>query len=315
MRLRDLIKPDGKVFLKSEWAPASESWPAVSYSKRTVGEFLQREFQPGRDAIVYVGTSNPLTTEDPQHRQRLLSAVSVEPNQILETRECIPPESWERAQRDFRGRWFWSYPALSIFDIEGFPSAYDVIPKSYRLLGLIVNRGNVVEVDPDERESVLDVVLIPVSFVRPSGASKFAATRTLLNLSQEIRREIGRIVSGILSRVAGSDSERTTVNPIRTREETNLHVMFGEKWAEQKGLCFLCNGPLLPGSTNFLLQCSPDRINSQDPVYSKANTCITHLGCNLAKNKCTVAEFEDWLAVVRGDPDLITQPSSAEPST
>jgi hypothetical protein len=313
MRLRDLVKPDGKVFLKSEWAPASESWPAVSYSKRTVGEFLQREFQPGRDAIVYVGTSNPLTTEDPQHRQRLLSAVSVEPNQILETRECIPAESWERAQRDFRGRWFWSYPALSIFDIEGFPSAYDVIPKSYRLLGLIVNRGNVVEIDPDERESILDVVLIPVSFVRPMGASKFTAQRTLLNLSQEIRWEIGRIVSGILNRVAGGDSERTTVNPIRTREETNLHVMFGEKWAEQKGLCFLCNGPLLPGSSNFLLQCSPDRINSQDPAYSKTNTCITHLGCNLAKNKCTVAEFEDWLAVVRGDPDLTTQLSSVAP--
>jgi hypothetical protein len=194
MRLRDVVKPDGKVFLKSEWAPASESWPAVSYSKRTVGEFLQREFQPGRDAIVYVGTSNPLTTEDPQHRQRLLSAVSVEPNQILETRECIPAESWERAQRDYRGRWFWSFPALNIFDIDGFPSAYDVIPKSYRLLGQIVNRGNVVEVERDEREAILDVVLAPVSFVRPAGASKFTAQRTLLNLDQ--RNSLGNWPNG-----------------------------------------------------------------------------------------------------------------------
>src|ERR1035437_6477702 len=302
MRLRDVVKPDGKVFLKSEWAPASESWPDVSYSKRTVVEFLQREFQPGRDAIVYVGTSNPLTTEDPQHRQRLLSAVSVEPNQILETRECIPAESWERAQRDYRGRWFWSFPALNIFDIEGFPSAYDVIPKSYRLLGQIVNRGNVVEVERDEREAILDVVLAPVSFVRPAGASKFTAQRTLLNLDQEIRWEIGRMVGGILNRVAGSGSEHLNVNPVRTREETNLNIMFGEKWQEQKGLCFLCNGPLVVKSSNFLLQCSPDRINSQGPSYSKTNTSITHLGCNLAKNKCTVAEFEDWLAVVRGDP-------------
>lgn len=302
MKLRDLIKAGGKVFLKSEWAPASASWPAVSFSKRTVGEFLQREFQPGRDAIVYVGTSNPLTTEDPQHRQRLLSVVSVEPNQILETRECIPAESWERAQRDFRGRWFWSFPALNIFDIEGFPSAYDVIPKSYRLLGLIVNRGNVVEVEPDERESILEVGVVPVSFVRPTGASKFVAQRTLLNLSQEIRSEIGRMVSGILNRVAGSGSEHMSVNPIRSHDETNLHIMFGEKWEEQKGLCFLCNGPLVPKSSNFLLQCSPDRINSQDAAYSRTNTCITHLGCNLAKNKCSVTEFEDWLAVVRGDP-------------
>jgi len=303
MQLRDLIKADGKVFLKSEWAPASESWPAVSYSKRTVGEFLQREFQPGRDAIVYVGTSNPLTTEDPQHRQRLLSVVSVEPNQILETRECIPAESWERAQRDFRGRWFWSFPALNIFDIEGFPSAYDVAPKSYRLLGLIVNRGNVVEVERDEREAILDVILVPVSFVRPAGSSKFTAQRTFLNLDQEIRREIGRMVSGILNRVARSGVEEKTVNPIRTAcGETDLNIMFGKKWDEQNGLCFLCNGPLVVKSSNYLLQASPDRIDSQDSAYSKTNTCITHLGCNLAKNKCTVAEFEDWLAVVRGDP-------------
>jgi hypothetical protein len=302
MELRDVIKPDGKVFLKSEWAPAASNWPAVSFSKRTVGEFLQREFQPGRDIIVYVGTGNPLTTEDPRHRQRLLSAVSVEPNQILETRECIPAESWELAQRDYRGRWFWSFPALNIFDIQDFPSAYDVIPKSYRLLGQIVNRGNVVSVEPDERESILSVQVVPVSFVRPAGASKFVAQRTLLNLSQEIRSEIGRMVGNILNRVAGSGLEHVTLNPIRTRDETNLHIMFGEKWQEQNGLCFLCNGPLVPTSSNFLLQCSPDRINSQDPSYSNTNTSITHLGCNLAKNKCTVAEFEDWLAVIRGDP-------------
>src|ERR1700741_3187798 len=107
MRLCDLIKPDGKIFIKSEWEPASPTWPAVSFSKRTVGETLQREFQPGRDAIVIIGTLNPVTT-DPQHQGRLLSVLSVEPNQILETRECIPVASWERAQRDHRGRWFWS---------------------------------------------------------------------------------------------------------------------------------------------------------------------------------------------------------------
>ncbi len=245
---------------------------------------------------------NPVTT-DPQHQGRLLSVLSVEPNQILETKECIPAESWEKAQKDHRGRWFWSLPALDIFEIEGFPSAYDLIPKSYRLLGMMVNRANVVEVEREEREAVLDVALIPVPFVRPTITGKFRAQRTFLNLDQEIKREIGRMGGGILSRVARSGVEETTVNPIRTaRNETDLNIMFGEKWDEQNGLCFLCNGPLVTKSSNYLLQPSPDRINSQDPAYSKANTSITHLGCNLAKNKCTVAEFEDWLSVVRGDP-------------
>ena len=44
MRLRDLVKPDGKIFIKSEWEPASPTWPAVSFSKRTVGESLQEQF-------------------------------------------------------------------------------------------------------------------------------------------------------------------------------------------------------------------------------------------------------------------------------
>jgi hypothetical protein len=268
----------------------------VSFSKRSVGEFLQREFQPERDIIVYVGTGNPLTTQDPQHRQRLLSAVSIEPNQVVETREYIAAESWERTQEDFRGRWFWCFPALSIADIQGFPSAYDVIPKSYRLLGQIVNRGNVVKVEPDERDPILELTAVPVSFVRPAGASKFVAQRKLLNLSQEIRFEIGRMVAGILNRVAGSGAEHVTLNPIRTREETNLHIMFGEKWQEQEGRCFLCHGPLLSKTNNFLLQCSPDRTNSQDPSYSKANTSITMLSNPISNVYRSVHVFEIYKA-------------------
>jgi hypothetical protein len=49
------------------------------------------------------------------------------------------------------------------------------------------------------------------------------------------------------------------------------------------------------------LQASPDRTDSQDVAYNDANTRITHLGCNLAKNKVSMAEFEDWLSVVRGE--------------
>ena len=100
------------------------------------------------------------------------------------------------------------FPASQIFDIENFPSAYDVILKSYRLFGLVVNRGNIIEVVPDERESILNVTVIPVSFLPPDGASKFTAQRALLNLTPEIRSEIGRMVSGILNRVARSGGKK-----------------------------------------------------------------------------------------------------------
>jgi len=205
MQLRDIIGENGRVFLKSEWGPASSDWPAVSFTKRSVGEFLRREFRPGRDLIVYVGTSSQLTTENPAHRQRLLSAVVIEPMQLLETRECIPPESWEEAQRNFRGRWFWCMPALKIWDFVDFPLASEVMPQSYRTLGFMANRGNVVEVHPDERGALLGLELLWVDFVPARKATAFASTRSFLNLNDLIRSDIGRIAAGILGRVSRSD--------------------------------------------------------------------------------------------------------------
>jgi hypothetical protein len=299
--LNEVIGKDGRIWVKSEWGPASADWPAVSFSKRTVGDYLRQEFHPGHDAIIYIGTSNPATTENPEHRQRLLSAVNIEPKQLLETRDCVPAESWEEAQRQFRGRWLWSMPALGIWDFDGFPLAHDILPSTYRQLGLIVNRGNVVKVVPEEREAVLGLQVHPVSFERPRKAGGFGKTRAFLDLSPEIRREIGRMAANILGRVAYSGTERTSVNPTRTMTEPDLHILLGTKWQEQKGRCFLCQGPLLPGTANYILQASPDRTDSQDVAYNDANTRITHLGCNLAKNKVSMAEFEDWLSVVRGE--------------
>ena len=109
------------------------------------------------------------------------------------------------------------------------------------------------------------------------------------------------MAANILNRVQAGGTERVSTNPIRMMNEPDLHVMLGTKWQEQKGRCFLCGGPLQPSTTNYLLQASPDRTNSQNPTYSAGNTQITHLGCNLAKNKVTMDEFEDWLSIVRGE--------------
>lgn len=301
MLLSDVVAEQGRVWVKSEWAPATEYWPAVSFSKRSVGDFLRQEFRPGRDVILYVGTGNPATTENPEHRQRLLSAVNIEPMQVLETRECIPAESWERAQTQFRGRWFWSMPALAIWQIDGFPSARQVMPQTYRQLGVVANRGNVVEIVPEERDAILRLQVHSVSFEHPRKVQGFGKRRSFLNLSAEIRQEIGRMAAGILGRVAASGIERVSVNPVRTVNEPDLHLMLGTVWQEQEGRCFLCHGPLLPGTKNYLLQCSPDRTDSLDGAYSAANTRITHLGCNLAKNKVNLSDFEDWLMVIRDE--------------
>jgi hypothetical protein len=301
MILTDVVAENGRIWVKSEWAPASEAWPAVSFSKRSVGDRLRREFRPGRDVIVYVGASNPATTEKPEHRQRLLSAVNIEPQQILETRDCIPAESWAEAQAHFRGRWLWCMPTKDIWTIAGYPLARQVMPSTYRRLGLMENRGNVVEVAPEERDALLQLAIDAVPFERPRKVEAFGKARTLLNLSDPIRDDIGRMVGLILERVAAGGAEQTSIRPVRTLRESDLHIVLGVKWREQDGRCYLCRGPLFPRTGNYLLQSSADRLDSQDNAYSEANTFLTHLGCNLGKNKASLGDFEDWLAVVRGE--------------
>ncbi len=146
---------------------------------------------------------------------------------------------------------------------------------------------------------MLELPVHSVTFTRHQRAGGFAAGRAVLNLSQEIRIDIGRMVTRILSHVADSGQERLTISPIRTTDESDLHVMLDERWIEQKGRCFLCNGLLFPDTKNYLLQSSSDRFDSGETGYNRENTRITHLGCNLAKNKVSLEDFENWLAVVR----------------
>ncbi len=226
--------------------------------------------------------------------------MNIEPAQLLETRECVSPESWEEAQRNFRGRWMWSMPALNIWQFDEFVSAYDVAPGAYRQLGLMQNRGNVVEVFDGEREAVLDLTVHATAFQPHYKTGSFSTSRAMLNLGRVVLQDIGRMAARIEAHVTASGTPWTGVRPTRTTEE-DPHRMLAGKWIDQKGRCFLCNGPLCPDTKNYLLQSSCDRLDSADTAYNRENTHITHLGCNLAKNKVSLQEFEDWITVVRGE--------------
>jgi hypothetical protein len=162
-------------------------------------------------------------------QQNGLNIANASSQQIFETRDCIPAESWEEAQKQFRGRWLWSMPALDIWEITGFPLAHDVVPVAYRQLGELANRGKVVELASQERDAVHALEVAAVDFVCARKAAGFRPTRSFLDLSPEIRREIGRMAAGILGRVAASGTERTSVNPIRLMTEPDIHIMLGTK--------------------------------------------------------------------------------------
>jgi len=72
----DMMEPGDRVFMKSEFGPIGDNWPCFSYTRKNVGQRLRADFQPGRDIVIYVGTTNPKMTKDPDHRSRIISAVS-----------------------------------------------------------------------------------------------------------------------------------------------------------------------------------------------------------------------------------------------
>jgi hypothetical protein len=301
MILKDVVASDGRIFLKSEWGPASDHWPALSFTKRSVGDRLRRDFIPDRDVVMYVGTGNPESTGNPNHRRRLLSAIKPEPNIIHQTKLLVPQESWEEAQRDYRGRWEHSLTIRYSWDIVGFPLATELIPNSYRLLGQMQNLGNIVEVvESSERNALLGLEIIPVELNLQPAATSFDDKRGILNLDAAIRKEIGRIASGLIERAGRSGTESMRLNPVRI-VDSDIHILVGKKWREQSACCALCGGELAVGGTNKLLQGSADRINSELPAYDDKNLHITHLGCNLAKNDVSMHEFAEWLAVVRAN--------------
>jgi hypothetical protein len=305
MRVSDMMRPEGRVFLKSEFAPISDNWPCFSYTKKTVGQRLQMDFRPGRDIAIYVGTTSAETTEDPAHRSRLISAVSIEPNHILKTSLIVPAEQWVQTVARFgENPWPYSMAVLDAAIMTGppFPEARLLTPRAYAALGDMENRGNVVEAIDDEREAVMALpvhrfelhLAEPVQrYMRLMGAVSNTVEKT-------IKQEAARMALLIQARVKAGGEFTTRHNPMRTAPNvSDLVALIIRKWTDdQKGKCALCGGALTQ-TTNPMLQASTDRIDSANIAYDDANTQITHLACNLAKNEWGLDAFEDWLTIVR----------------
>jgi hypothetical protein len=302
MFLKEVVSPESKFFLKSEWGPASDDWPAVSFSKRAVGRRMRSVYDPVQDFVIYVGTTSSINTPDPTHRSRLLSLVSMDLRGEFKTRDLIPQESWTQSQKDFGDRWMYAFAITKAWEISGFPSIYDYAPRTYSKLGSPENFGSFVQLDSEERESIQNLKLTEIALKKQAIAVKAEARARLLDAPRELKQEVYRMADLIEQRARASGSTSIRLNPNREagpRTET-MELIF-KKWEEQKGFCGLCQRPIpmpvLPG----LLQPSPDRIDSTRGDYRGENLHITHLGCNYAKNKFGVDEFEEWLSVATGN--------------
>jgi hypothetical protein len=306
MQIRDLMQEQGQVFLKSEWGPIGDGWPCVSFTKKSVGEQLRNEFVPGRDVLIYVGTTSPENTPDKNHRSHLLSAVVIEPKQILETRKFVPAAVWQQSVEKYGAdKWTLAMPVTKAAQLEGppFPHAHDVAPTAYRSFADIANRGGVVKATAGERTATMDLAVRLIELKLTPEVRAYADLRATLsaNIDIGIKQQAYRMANLIRQRVTAGGDIGVRVNPLRSSPSlSDLIVLIQMKWIdEQKGKCALCSGDLPTTVTNKMLQPSADRIDSANGTYEPANLQITHLACNWAKNEYGAADFADWLQAIR----------------
>jgi hypothetical protein len=258
-------------------------------------------YDPSRDFVIYVGTTSHTNTPDPAHRSRLLSLVAMNLSTEYRTRDLIPPESWAWSQQEHGDRWMYAFAITKAWICDSFPVAYDYTPRAYRALGNPANFGGFVQLDVDEVRAIQALELTDVPLKKQAPALRVEARARLLDAPDGLRQEIYRWASLIDQRVASSNSASTRWNPTReANPKVETMEMLFRKWEEQKGTCGLCQRSIAMPKSPGLLQPSIDRIDSTKVDYRKENVHITHLGCNYAKNKFTIDEFEDWLEVVSG---------------
>ncbi len=296
-----MMKPEGRVFLKSVFGQISDGWPCISFSRSSVGQLLRQEFVPGRDVVIYVGTSNKELTRNPDHRSSLIASVVIEPSQLLETRKMISSEYWD----SFGNRWPLAMPVLAAASLIGppFPSAREIAPIAYANFGKVENRGGIVEAIGSEREAIMDLEAVTIELHLSSEVQSYINVRaSFTDVPKSVRQQATRMASRIIDRVKKGGLERIVVNPLRTAPNfSDLYSMLVKKWlTDQHELCALCGGPLVSEIDNEMLQPSADRIDSKNGAYDEENVQITHLACNLAKNQYGQEHFEEWLVVLRG---------------
>ncbi|WP_139311645.1 hypothetical protein [Desulfovibrio sp. DV] len=297
MFVKDIVRENTRFYVKSEFAPTSTEWPALSFSVKGVAKRFANIYSRGSDYVVTVGTSNADNTKDPAHRQSIMSIMSVEPRTLLDTRTLVSKDVWSSVVKEYGQKWEWSLPVEKAFTVVHFPRARAIIPQTYSLLGKPQNFGRCVELLSGERKSLYNLLIEPVK-IAPTPQAQDALDLNTDDVT--LKKEISRLIKLILHDVECAGQEKGGVYPPRNSPNVSeLFLILMRKWREQGGRCGLCGAPIPLATKNYLLQMSRDRLDSDCKTYDMSNLHITHLGCNLGKNKASLEDWYEFLGALR----------------
>jgi hypothetical protein len=199
-------------------------------------------------------------------------------------------------------------PIITTYDVAGYPLARERIPLTYRSLGNLPSLGRCVPVQQTEYQTVFDLEL------NPGALDLSERAKVAMRHNKDLREELTRLVELIKQDVARAGVASTGVYPARNLpNDSDVFNMLMERWKKQEGMCVLCDRPIPLKPQNKLLQMSRDRTDSANKVYDWGNTRLTHLACNLGKCDATIADWQDYLILIRSGVE--TEDAASEPVT
>ena len=286
----DLLSAQTRVFLKSEFAPISNEWPAVSFTNEAPAKAFSGGFDPVHDFVIFAGTQTNDTSS--AHKARLMSAARLT-GSVVDSRLVIPLKNLSLFQGTNANRYIWSIQATEAWEFVDLPSARQLVGPKYKVLGLGRARQEGIQLSPSELEGLRKLRIRPILL-------RVVQTQDLETESSDesISGQLAHILAALRSRAQQGGSVVKRIAPLRICKLTMRDLE--QMWRSQDGRCNLCKGPMPNSRSNILLQVSADRLDSSNPNYDVANTQLTHLGCNLGKNAATEEDFAAWLCVIRG---------------
>jgi hypothetical protein len=248
--LGDLLAADGKVFLKSEFAPISNEWPAVSFTNEAPARAFARSFDPVKDLVIFSGTQTKDTSSE--HRAKLLSAARLSGG-LVDSRLVVPLKNLNLFQGINASRYLWSIPATEAWEFVDLPSARQVVGQKYKVLGLGLARQSGIQLSRGDLEDLRHLRIRPI-LLRVLQTDDLETP----GLKESVNGQLVRILASLRSRAQQGGSLVTRIAPLRIckLKMADLEQM----WRSQGGKCNLCKGPLPDSGSNILLQVSADRI-------------------------------------------------------
>jgi hypothetical protein len=287
----DLLEKGSRVYLKSEYGPVSEKWPAVSFSSDIYARQLGAAFDAEKDLIIFAGTQKEPTPE--VERGRLLCAMRVFSSEPIDSGLLVDARALADFQNGDEKKYAYSLQLKDAWTISSLPPAKDYVSESYRVIGLGEARRSYLELSPTEIERLRALPIEKLAFaITPLEDLEINGWE-----EDGLERQLNRMLALLVNRAQSGGKPSLRIAPIREVHLTKNDLR--ALWKRQSGICALCDKQIPVKTSNFLMQVSADRIDSGVPIYNLENTQLAHLGCNYGKNSASVVQFGEWMSMIR----------------